>query len=72
MVLDDTSTARGCPPTITVLGTGGLADGASGREGDTTCTIGESLEGDGVDAGEMCIPGDVLDTGEGGNCVLEH
>lgn len=68
VVHEVTSTGRAWPATITVLVTGGLGEGASGNEGETTCTTGESLDGEGARPGDTIIPGDVLEAGEAGNC----
>lgn len=43
----------------------------TGNEGETTCTTGDNLDGEGAGPGDTLIPGDILDTGEVGNCPLE-
>lgn len=40
------------------------------REGDTTCTTGDSLEGEGDGPGDTLMPGEVLDAGEEGGWLV--
>lgn len=64
MTMDDTSTGRDWPATTTVLLVGGLGEGASDREGETTCTTGDSLVGGGEGPGETLVTGDILAAGD--------
>lgn len=64
---DETSTGLAGAATTTVRVTGGLVEWVmAGIVGDTTCTTGDCLVGDGVDTGDTLIPGEVLATGEDG------
>lgn len=66
-VAAETSTGLAGAATTTVRVTGGLVEWVmAGIVGDTTCTTGDSLEGDGVDTGDTLIPGEVLAAGEDG------
>lgn len=57
--------------TTTVLAPVGLEASVPAREGDTTCTTGESLDGEGDGPGDTLVPGDVLDAGEEGGWLVD-
>lgn len=57
--------------TTTVLAPVGLQESVPAREGDTTCTTGDSLEGEGDGPGDTLMLGDVLEAGEEGGWLVE-
>lgn len=59
------------PVTTTARVPGGLEDSVPPNEGETTCTTGDSRDGEGDGPGDTLMPGDVLDTGEDGICPTD-
>lgn len=65
-----TSTALDGHVTTTVLAPEGLGATVPPREGDTICTTGDSLDGEGDGPGDTLMPGEVLDAGEEGGWLV--
>lgn len=57
--------------TTTVLAPVGLEASVPAREGDTTCTTGDSLDGEGDGPGDTPMLGDILDAGEEGGWLAD-